>query len=405
MAPDSAAKKTFTSYKLGPLTLRNRVIRAGAFEGMTPSGTPSDKLVEHHRALARGGVGMTTISYCSVSRDGLTFADQMHMRPGIVEDLRRVTDAVHSEGAAAALQLGHAGYFASSRASGTKPIGVSRLLCLYTMTYPRVMNDDDMQRVKQDFARSATMARESGFDAIELHLGHGYLLNQFLSPYTNRRNDQWGGSLENRLRFPLEVLRAVRKEIGETVALLAKMNMSDGFKGGLQLSEAIEVARALEAEGIDALVLSGGFVSKTPFYMLRGDLPVKEMVSNESRWFRRNGLRLFGRIFVQTYPFERMFFFEPACRVREAVSTPLVYLGGVRCMDDLARAMGAGFEMVSMARPLILDPDLVLKMERGELTSSTCEPCNKCVAQMEAGGIFCAHPELGKKRNPDRASS
>ena len=394
---EKSKNKVFSPGKIGPLELRNRVIRTGAFEGMTPDGIPSDALVEHHRQVAAGGVGLTTVAYCSTSLDGLTFPHQMHIRDEILPGLEKLTRAVHAEGAAASLQIGHAGYFASQSAMGQKPVGASRVFNLYTLTYPRPMTADDFARLTADFVKAALAAKQVGFDAIELHFGHGYLLNQFLSPYTNRRKDEWGGSLENRLRFPLEIVRQVRKAVGPDFGLLAKTNLEDGFKRGLQLEEAIEVCRALESAGVDALVLSGGFVSKTPFYMMRGELPVKEMAGNEKKFFRRMGLKLFGRMMVQEYPFEEMFFFEAAKQVRKAVKLPLVLLGGIRSLDNMQQAMQAGFNFVALGRPLILEPDLINKMAAGQTSASLCEPCNKCVAQMEAGGIRCVHPRLAEK--------
>lgn len=386
----------FSPGRLGPLELRNRVIKTATFEGMTPDGLPADALIEHHRAVAAGGVGMTTVAYCSVARDGLTFAHQMHMCPEVVPGLRRLTEAVHTEGAAACLQLGHAGYFANPEAAGCRPLGASVKTCLFTLARCRAATDDDLVRLRDDFATAAARAvDEAGFDAVELHLGHGYLLSQFLSPFTNRRRDGYGGELAGRLRFPLEVVAAVRERLAPRAALIAKTNLSDGFAAGLGLDEAIEVARALQAAGVDGLVLSGGFVSKTPFYMLRGELPVREMVRNESKMLRRTGLRLFGRLCVPEHAYSDLFFLEPARRVRRAVSLPLSLLGGIRTRAHLDTAMAEGFEFASLGRPLILEPDLVQRLADGTSTASRCQPCNRCVAEMEAGGIRCSHPELG----------
>ncbi len=390
----------FSPGQLGPLSLPNRVIKAATFEGMTPGGMPSAQLIEHHRAIAAGGTALTTVAYCAVARDGLTFADQMVMGPEIVPALRQLTDAVHKEGGAAALQLGHAGYFASPAVAGTRPLGASAKFCLYTLTRPRVASLDDLQRLTADFVRAARLAvEEAGFDAVELHLGHGYLLSQFLSPYTNRRRDSYGGSLQNRLRFPLEVCRGVKQALAEKAAVLAKVNLQDGFQAGLGIAEATEVAQQLEQAGIDALVLSGGFVSKTPFYMLRGELPVAEMARNEKKAFRRMGLRLFGRLMVPQHPFEAMFFLPDSRQIRKAVRLPLVLLGGIRSLAHMQQARQEGFNFISLGRPLIHDPDLIKKMKAGEIQSSPCEPCNKCVSEMESGGIRCTHPQLGTASN------
>jgi 2,4-dienoyl-CoA reductase-like NADH-dependent reductase (Old Yellow Enzyme family) len=383
----------FGSARLGPLALRNRVIKAATFEGMCPAGSPSDALVDFHRRVAAGGVAMTTVAYCSVSPEGRTYGHQMWMRDEVVPDLRRLTDAVHAEGAAAALQLGHSGLFASRAVAGSRPVAPSRMFNTYGLSFSRPMDADDMARLGDDFARAATLSVAAGFDAIELHLGHGYLLSQFLSPATNRRRDDYGGSLANRLRFPLAVVDRVREALGPERALVAKMNLRDGFPGGLELDEAVEVARALEAHGVDAIEPSGGAVTRTPLYMLRGDVPLRDMVRVQSSRLHKVGLSLFGRLFVPHHPFEETFFLEGARRVVEAVDVPVVLLGGVRSVDQIRGALAEGFGFVALGRPLIHDPNLVNRMASGEITRSGCIPCNRCIAEMDAGGVRCVLPE------------
>jgi 2,4-dienoyl-CoA reductase-like NADH-dependent reductase (Old Yellow Enzyme family) len=241
-----------------------------------------------------------------------------------------------------------------------------------------------------DYGKAAGLAAEAGFDAVELHLGHGYLLSQFLCPAVNRRRDRFGGSLENRLRFPRAVLRRVREVVGERFPILAKTNLRDGFKGGLELEESVAVARALEAAGIDALVLSGGFTSRAPFYLFRGERPLTEMIEVEKSRLQKLTLRVFGRLIIKAYPFEEMYFLEDARKVREAVKVPLVLLGGIVSLANIEQAMAEGFDYVAMGRALINDPGLIGKMERGETTRSACVPCNKCVAEMDRpGGVRC----------------
>lgn len=169
------------------------------------------------------------------------------------------------------------------------------------------MTEADMEQKISDFARSARLAKKAGFDAVEIHSGHGYLISQFLSPWTNRRRDQFGGSLENRLRFPLRILKAVRESLGPDFPLIVKMNQSDGFRRGLSLDEATHIAAAYEKAGVDALVPSCGFTAKTPLYMMRGNVPLKEMAGNQSGLFSRIGLALFGKFMVQKYPYEPLF--------------------------------------------------------------------------------------------------
>ncbi len=387
----------FTPVRLGPLRLRNRFVRTATFEGMSPNGAPTEALIEHHRQVARGGVGLDTVAYCSVSNDGRSYATQLWMRPEIVPGLRRLTDAVHGEGAAVSLQLGHCGYFSNRRVIGGAPLGPSRLLCTYGLSLSRAMSEADLERVIADFGRAAALAREAGFDALELHAGHGYLLSQFLSPYTNRRADHWGGLLERRARLTLEVVRAVRAAVGERMALLVKVNLRDGFAGGLELDEAIDVMRLIEREAVDALVLSGGFVSRTPFYMLRGELPVREMAAAQPAWLTRVGMTLFGRLLVPAHPFAEAFFLDEARQVRTAVRLPLVLVGGLRSRAAIAAALAEGFDLVALGRPLIHDPDFVRKLERGELERSGCEPCNVCVAEMDRGGVRCPRADYKQK--------
>jgi 2,4-dienoyl-CoA reductase-like NADH-dependent reductase (Old Yellow Enzyme family) len=380
----------FTPVRLADIELRNRVIRTGAFEGMCQGGEPSDALIEHHREMGAGGVGMTTVAYCSVSADGRTFDYQMTMTEEIVPALRRLTDAVHREGAAASIQLGHAGDFADKKVIGGRPLGASSRFVLFGLTRCRAATQAQLDRIRDDFGRAAALAVEAGFDAVEIHAGHGYLLSQLLSPFTNRRRDDYGGSLENRLRFPSAVMRHVRQRVGPGFPVLAKINLTDGFRGGLAIDEAVEVARRFEQDGVSALVLSGGFVSKAPLYMLRGDVPVDEMAAVQESRIARLGLRLFGRLFVKHYPFSELFFLDEARQVRSAVEMPLVLVGGVRSLAGMRIATDAGFDMVAMGRALIREPDLVRKMERGEASESTCEPCNRCIVEMERGGVRCA---------------
>ncbi len=385
----AAAQKIFSPARIGSLELPNRLVRAGCFEGMCPGGLVSEALVEHHRRLAQGGIGMTTVAYCSVSYDGRAYGHELWMRPEAQPGLRRLAEAVHAEGAAASIQLGHCGFFSNPAVIGRRPLGASPRLCLFRLSVCAAMSEVEIDEKVADFAGAAAMAQEAGLDAVEIHAGHGYLLSQFLSPWTNQRGDRYGGSLENRLRFPLAVLRAVRQAVGPGFPLLVKMNQQDGFPGGLGPDEAVEIARQFEAAGASALVPSGGFTARTPLYMLRGNVPTLEMARNQGDLLSRMGLILFGRFMVQRYPFAPMFFLEGARRIRAAVRIPVVYIGGVRSLADLERASGEGFDFFQLGRATVRDPDFPRKLRSGELTASDCDQCNRCIAAMDAGGLHC----------------
>jgi 2,4-dienoyl-CoA reductase-like NADH-dependent reductase (Old Yellow Enzyme family) len=381
----------FTPAALGPLRLRNRIVKAATFEGMSRDGLVGERLVEYVTRFAAGGAGTTTLAYCAVSAEGRTYRHQLWMRGEALPGLRRLTDAVHAEGAAAAIQLAHAGWFANPRASGAPALAPSRVFSPYGMGFPRAMTEADFARLRGAFAEAARLAtREAGFDAVEIHMGHGYLLSQFLSPYTNRRRDAWGGSLEGRARFAREVARAVRDAVGSRVAVWAKLNMSDGFPGGLEAREGVEVARMLESDGaLDALQLTGGFTGRTPMWLMRGEVPLREMIARERSLLRRLGMRLFAPSLVRAYPFEEAFFLPHARQVRGAVSMPLMLLGGVTRLETIRAAMRDGFEFVAMARALLREPDLPRRYQAERAVESLCTHCNLCMAEMEAGGTRC----------------
>jgi 2,4-dienoyl-CoA reductase-like NADH-dependent reductase (Old Yellow Enzyme family) len=399
--PKEKTDKVFSSAKIAGLTLKNRIIRAGCFEGMCQEGQVTEALIEHHRRVAEGGVAMTTVAYCSVSYDGRAFGHELWMREEIAPDLKKMTDAIHKEGAAASIQLGHCGFFTSKSVIGKRPMGASPKLCVFTLSYGRQMTKKDIDEKVRDFVDAALLAKSTGFDAIEIHSGHGYLLSQFLSPWTNKRKDEFGGSLENRLRFPVNVIKEVRKAVGADYPILVKMNQTDGMPEGINLEDAVFIAKAFENAGASALIPSAGFTSKVPFLMLRGNLPVKEMSNNQEKLMNRVGLKLFGRFMVPEHAYEPMFLFEGAKKIKEAVQIPVIYIGGVESKADMIKARNGGFEFVQIGRATIQDPDFVIKLESGEITKTECDHCNRCVAAMDAGGVYCVSNEFGFLNPPN----
>ena len=214
----------FTPYQLGPITLRNRTIRSAAFENMAYNNRPSEDLYNYHTAVARGGVGMTTVAYCAVNRSGVSFDGQLWMREEIIPELKRLTDGIHAEGAKASIQLGHCGNMTHYYTCGCMPVGPSSGFNLYSPTIVRGLKEVEIMELVKDFGRAVNMCREAGFDCVEIHAGHGYLISQFLSPYTNKRKDKFGGSLENRMRFMKLVLAEVMRCAGDDMAVVVKHN-------------------------------------------------------------------------------------------------------------------------------------------------------------------------------------
>jgi 2,4-dienoyl-CoA reductase-like NADH-dependent reductase (Old Yellow Enzyme family) len=384
----------FSPFQLGNLNLPNRFIKTATSEGMSPGGLPSPRLLEWHRKMAAGGVAMTTLAYCAPSFEGRTFPDQLVMREEIIPFLEKFTRAIHAEGAAASIQLSHCGYFSKMRSpDGKAPRGPSRTFNAYGtfqgIPFSPAMTSGDIRKTIRDFAAAAYQAKSSGFDAIELHAGHGYLLSQFLSPTINRRRDGYGGPLQNRARLSLEIVREMKKKLGPDFPVLVKINMNDGFPGGLEEEEAIAFGKLLEQEGVQALILSGGYTSRTPFYLLRGGRPLLDMVRAEKNVFQKLGMLAFGPFLVRKYPFRPAFFRKQALRFRKALTLPLVYVGGLLGREEIERVSRDGFELLALGRALIHDPDFVRKLKAGALERSGCTSCNRCITEMDRRGVRC----------------
>ncbi len=389
----------FTPVTLGPLTLRNRSIRSAAFESMCPGNVPSPQLLAYHRSVAAGGVGMTTVAYAAVTRSGLSFDRQLWMRPEIVPGLRELTDAVHAEGAAASIQLGHCGNMSHKSICGCLPVGASSGFNLYSPTFVRGLRVDELPEMAKAYGRSVCLAREAGFDAVEIHAGHGYLISQFLSPSTNHRKDEFGGTLANRMRFMEMVMEEVMKAAGNDMAVLVKMNMRDGFRGGMELDESLQVARKLQELGAHALVLSGGFVSKAPMYVMRGEMPIRTMTHYMTCWWLKYGVRLVGKYMIPSVPFREAYFLEDALKFREALDIPLVYVGGLVSRQKIEEVLNHGFEAVQMGRALLNEPDFVNRMRREENARCNCRHSNYCIARMYTLDMAC-HQHLQEELPP-----
>lgn len=382
----------FTPVRIGPVTLRNRVIRSAAFENMARGNSPSQELMDYHVAVARGGVGMTTLAYASVNRSGLSFDGQLWMREEIVPGLRAITDAIHAQGAKASIQLGHCGNMTHRSTCGCMPLGASSGFNLYSPTFVRKMREDEILSLVEDFGHAVELARQAGFDCVEIHAGHGYLISQFLSPYTNHRRDRFGGSLQNRMRLMQMVIRRVMEAAGDDMGVLVKMNMHDGFRRGMQQEECLEVARELERLGVHAIVLSAGFVSKAPMEVMRGAMPIRTLahyMDSRKFWWLKAMLRVAGRAMIPTVPYREAYFLEEARVFRQAVSLPLVYVGGMVSRSKMEEVLDAGFEAFQMARALIRDTDFVNKLRSGETTCSDCRHSNYCIGRMYTLEMKC----------------
>lgn len=382
MAPGSCeAPDVFNPAKLGPRTLRNRVIKAATFEARTPDALVTDDLIEYHRLPAAGGVAMTTVAYCAVSPGGRTGGNQIWMRPHAVPGLRRLTEAIHAEGAAISAQIGHAGPVADARSNQATALAPVRFFNPIAMRFAQKATREDIDDVLAAHAHAARLAVDAGFDAVEIHLGHNYLASAFLSPLLNRRDDEFGGSLQNRAKVARGLVMAVRRAVRQQVAVTAKLNMTDGIRGGITVDEALTTARWLQDDGgLDAIELTAGSSLVNPMYLFRGDAPVKEFAAAFKpplRW----GIRMTGHRFFREYPYRDAYLLREARLFRAELTIPLILLGGITNRTTMDLAMAEGFEFVAMARALLAEPDLVNRIAaEGSQVRSACTHCNQCMA-------------------------
>ncbi|MGV0808071.1 NADH:flavin oxidoreductase [Mycolicibacterium setense] len=379
----------FSEAKLGPVTLRNRVIKAATFEASTPNALVTEDLINYHRLPAAGGVGMTTVAYCAVSPGGRTDGWQIWMRPEAVPGLTKLTETIHAEGAAISAQIGHAGPVANSRTNKATALAPVRFFNPLSMRFAKKASIDDIRAVTEAHANAARLAIDSGFDAVEVHLGHNYLASSFLSPLINRRTDEFGGSLENRAKVARGVVRAVRDAVdkhgGKKIAVIAKLNMSDGVRGGIPIDESLQTAKWLEEDGgLDAIELTAGSSLVNPMYLFRGGAPVKEFAANFNppiSW----GIRMSGNKFFREYPYHEAYLMRDAEKFRAELTMPIILLGGITNRETMDRAMAAGFEFVAMGRALLAEPDLLnrIKAEKDNdgqgRVLSKCTHCNMCM--------------------------
>jgi 2,4-dienoyl-CoA reductase-like NADH-dependent reductase (Old Yellow Enzyme family) len=326
---------------------------------------------------------MTTVAYCAVSPGGRTGGNQIWMRPEAVPGLRRLTEAVHAEGAAVSAQIGHAGPVADARSNKAQALAPVRFFNPIGMRFARKATRDDIDDVIAAHANAARLAVAAGFDAVEIHLGHSYLASSFLSPLINRRDDEFGGSLENRAKVArglvMAVRRALEKDGATQTAVTAKLNMADGVRGGITVEEALTTAKWLQDDGgLDALELTAGSSLVNPMYLFRGDAPVKEFAGAFKpplRW----GIRMTGRKFLREYPYRDAYLLRDARLFRAELSMPLILLGGITNRETMDLAMAEGFDFVAMARALLAEPDLVNRIRAERSVESACIHCNRCM--------------------------
>ena len=348
------------------MTMRNRMVRSATWEGMCDQeGRPTEKLINCYRDLAQGGIGLIVSGFTFVSTEGKQLPGQMGIyTDGFEEDYKRLTGAVHQAGGKIAVQLVHAGGQTDTGNAGRQPLAPSAVQVDQFPEIPAELTRDEISDLAAAFGEGARRAKAWGFDAVQLHGAHGYLINQFLSPHTNCRTDEYGGGIENRCRFLLEVYQKVRDAVGAGYPVLIKLTGSDNMEGGLENEEAVYAARKLFEAGIDAIEVSGGTTAS-------GDKnPAREKINK---------------------PEKEAYNLEQARRIKEAVGCPVMVIGGFRSYRVAEKALkDEGMDYITMARPLIRESDLPNRWLRGDRTPAKCVSCNECfIPGLKEGGIYC----------------
>lgn len=373
-------KELFEQTEINGLVLKNRLVRSATWEGMCEQdGRPTRKLAEFYQTLARGGVGLIITGYTFVRPDGKQLPGKMGIHTDdFSEAMQMLTRGVHEEGGKICIQLVHAGGQTDSATAGRQPLAPSAVMVEQFPELPAAMSHEDIDEVVAAFGRAARRSRDWGFDAIQLHGAHGYLINQFLSPLTNRRTDAYGGEIENRCLFLMETYRAVRSAVGSDYPVMIKLNGADNLAGGLTADDAVHAARMLAAEGIDAIEISGG-----------------TSASGEQNPVRLN----INKPSLEAYNMSL------ARQVRQAVSCPLMCVGGFRSFKIAEQAVQKhGLDYISMARPFIREPDLPLRWQHGDRRPAACISCNSCFKPgLEEGGIYCVVEKKEREKAGENA--
>ena len=390
--------KAFTPLTIGPLKLRNRFIKAATNEGMCKGGVVSKGLANFHANMAAGGAALSTVAYCATSKDGQTFIDQAHLSAETVPDFKVLTEAVNKQGAAACAQITHAGAFTflPKDFSSMKPIsangGFNKFGVMTGRYTKKKMDRADMNAIADEFVQAALYAKEAGFDAVEIHMGHGYLLSQFITPLYNSRTDEFGGSIQKRMVFPAEVLAKVLDAVGKDLAVIVKYSQTDGKDNGNQIEDGIEIAKILEKTGAHMAQLSNGLNVESISTMFGNPLP--QGVTKPKSMIVRLGMMMQKKSKEPAREYSQLYSLPTATQIRDAVKMPLCYLGGVQSMDNIDTVMDAGFDTIGLGRSLIFDPGLINGLKNGSMTTSGCNACNQCVMMMYTpGGTTCVEPE------------
>jgi 2,4-dienoyl-CoA reductase-like NADH-dependent reductase (Old Yellow Enzyme family) len=397
-------RDVFEQSSLAGIKLKNRIIRSATHEGMADHrGFPTQKLRKLYVDLAKGDVGAIITGYAGIQQDGKSslFAMSMIDSDECIPAYKGIVDAVHEYDTPIIMQIAHCGRQTRSQITGMPTVAPSALRDKFFKEDVSVeLSEDAINEIIHNFVAAIVRAQKAGFDGVQLHLAHGYLLSEFLSPYSNRRQDSWGGSTENRFRIVSEIFREAKAKVGD-YPILVKLNAYDGRKNGMRTEEAIKMSRLLEKSGCAAIEVSCGVI-EDGLFMMRGEkLPVD---ASMSYMFKYKSLPGFAKTFAK--PLINMFMKQPkpiykynldaAIQIKNNLSIPVIVVGGINDLNDIKDIIENDTDYVSMCRPFIIEPNIVRKFKQGVQTRSKCIMCNNCTIIAEEKPLKCYHGKLPK---------
>ena len=399
----------FSEGKIGSLRLKNRMIRSASHEGLADeNGAPTAKQFHFYERFIKGEIALVITGYAGIMQNGKSALYHMNMihSDDLIPAHKTMVDKVHNVGGKIVAQIAHCGRQTLSKETGEPPlVAPSSIPCGFYKEMPKELTEPEIFQIIENFALAARRAKDAGYDGVQIHGAHGYLLSSFLSRHANRRTDRWGGRIENRFRIVDETLRAVRQAVGKDYCVLIKLNSYERAKDGIRPHECVHFARLIEETACcDAIEISGG-TNEGGFVMARGAFPIKGILTYLRPYCEMNSLFKFGfRVFVGPIigllqpKFTHGYNLSAAAMVKSAVSLPVITVGGMRdkrCMENAIREGKTDF--VSMARPLLLEPDLANKFKNGRSEVTQCDNCNICVVATDTVPIRCHKDEF--KRN------
>lgn len=394
--------KVFEKIKIGKTVLNNRIIRSATHEGMcNKNGEPTEELIKKYEQLAKGGVGAIITGYVGIMPNGKAPFEHMLMidKDENINSFKKLTDRIHCYDTPIILQIAHCGRQTRSKMTGYQTVAPSSIRDrFYNEDKPHELTEDEIYKIIGNFVASIERAKKAGFDGVELHIAHGYLLSSFLSPHMNKRKDKWGGNTENRFRIVREILLKARKKVGD-YTIIAKINAYEKSKDGMNIDEAIKVSRYLEQSGCDGIEVSSG-IAEDGFWIFRGEFPYEIMKRDSFRIKKiprviRNSVKpLVKGQYGSPTPYG-LYNLDSAEKIKKQVNIPVIVVGGVRKIDEIEKIIEDNkSDVVGMARPFIIEPNIVNKFKEGKQTESRCINCNYCIIGVEERPLRCYYGKI-----------